>query len=334
MRCHDERENRPFAVMFVVALRSISPETSTAIIGPRASAAMTSTGKIVHHAAIRQQMAPSRYRAAECREQRRLRATLATTARNGAHNHARWSGPTRRRNRVSANLQSAFRRNVSCSSAVTFAPRNSAIRGSVKSERGGWRQTSPAPVRSALQGSHSIATPAAIIPPMLVPATQSNGTPASRRAFSTPIWAKPRAPPPASTMFTAEPAMNRASRLCPRCCQSAHDGGRRTGRCGIRYAAEARPATCPLEWTSSNSGVAVSSRWKKRRSKGCSGRASSARAISMIRSACRRQRLVQAAVRLIAMIEDDVVFGFEAIEPFGRLAARRGHPARPPSRPS
>ena len=41
--------------------------------------------------------------------------------------------------------------------------------------------------------------------PMEVPPSWSNGTPASFSALMMPIWAKPRAPPPASTRPTARP---------------------------------------------------------------------------------------------------------------------------------
>ena len=53
--------------------------------------------------------------------------------------------------------------------------------------------------------AQSEATPAARMPPMLVPPTRSIGTPCSRSARTTPMCAKPRAPPPESTSPTARP---------------------------------------------------------------------------------------------------------------------------------
>ena len=58
------------------------------------------------------------------------------------------------------------------------------------------------------------ATPAPMIAPMLVPPTRSIVTPASRSARTTPMWAKPRAPPPESTSPTAWP-VSRPSWIAP-----------------------------------------------------------------------------------------------------------------------
>ena len=50
------------------------------------------------------------------------------------------------------------------------------------------------------------------VAPILVPPTISMGTPACCKARITPMWAKPRAPPPPNTRPTARPVRKRASR--------------------------------------------------------------------------------------------------------------------------
>lgn len=53
--------------------------------------------------------------------------------------------------------------------------------------------------------------------PMLTPPTMSTGMPASWMAFSIPMWAAPRAPPPPSTRPIELPVSQRAKREKSEC---------------------------------------------------------------------------------------------------------------------
>ncbi len=102
--------------------------------------------------------------------------------------------------------------NSRLSRRLTLRPETSETTGSVKSASG-LVATKLRRKRSIISASlQSAATPAPMIAPMLVPPTRSTGMPYSRRARTTPRCAKPRAPPPESTMPTPRPVIRRATR--------------------------------------------------------------------------------------------------------------------------